>query len=256
MTPKSSTNPRLRFAGGHLLVCIAVAALAALLVFGRWYPAPFDAIARVAPIYLMLVGIDIVVGPALTLLVAHPAKPRAELLRDLAVIGLLQLGALGYGLHSMAAARPVALVFEVDLFRLVTASDIEPASLADAPASLRELSWSGPRPMVAVKPTDPAEQLRTIELGLAGVPLAALPKHWGEYAAQSAAIWQKARPVQPLLARYPNLEADVAAIARDAKQPVESLRFLPLVSRQASWVALVAEPQARVVGYLPVDGFF
>jgi hypothetical protein len=30
---------------------------------------------------------------------------------------------------------------------------------------------------------------------------------------------------------------------------------LPLMSRQSSWVSLVA-PGAKIVGHLPVDGFF
>jgi hypothetical protein len=251
--PKSM---RWRAASLHLGACLLIAALAALLVFLCWYPWPFAAITDVAPVFLMLVGIDIAVGPALTLVVAKPTKHRAELVRDLSVIAILQLGALAYGLHSVASARPVALVFEADLLRLVTASDIEPESLAEAPQSLRELSWRGPTLMSATKPTDADELLRTIELGLAGVPLAALPKYWRDYATQADQVWQTARPVPALLTRYPNLKADAAAIARDAGQPPEALRFVPLVSRQASWVALIAAPNARVVGYLPVDGFF
>jgi hypothetical protein len=248
-------SPRWRVASLHLGACLFIAALAALLVFLCWYPSPFAAITDVAPVFLMLVGIDIVIGPALTLVVAKPTKRRAELVRDLSVIAVLQLSALAYGLHSVASARPVALVFEADLLRLVTASDVEPDSLGEAPGALRRLSWRGPTLMSAIKPTDADELLRTTELGLAGVPLAALPKYWRDYATQ-ARVWQTARPVPALLTHYPNLKADAAAIARDAGQPPEALRFVPLVSRQASWVALVAAPNARVVGYLPVDGFF
>jgi hypothetical protein len=196
-----------------------------------------------------------VVGPALTLVITKPTKPRAELIRDLSVIALLQLAALGYGLHSVAAARPVALVFEVDLLRLVTANEIDDSMLAEAPAILRSLSWSGPRLMAVAKPTDPDEQLRTIELGLSGIPLAALPRYWRDYASYADKAWQKSRPVSDLLAKYPQLKPQVAAMAERAGQPPEALRFLPLMSRQSSWVSVLA-PGAQVVGHLPVDGFF
>jgi hypothetical protein len=149
----------------------------------------------------------------------------------------------------------VALVFEVDLLRLVTVNQIDESLLAEAPANLRTLSWSGPRLMAAAKPTDPDEQLRTIELGLSGIPLAALPRYWRDYASYAEKAWQKSRPVSDLLAKYPQLRQEVAAIAAQAGQPPESLRFLPLMSRQSSWVSLVA-PGALVVGHLPVDGFF
>lgn len=249
-------HPRLRAASLHFGVSLLVASLAALLVFQVWYPSPFAAVTQVGPVFLMLVGIDIVIGPALTLVVAKPTKPRAELIRDLSVIAVLQLAALGYGLHSVAAARPAALVFEVDLFRLVTVADIDPAVLAEAPANLRSLSWSGPRLMAVVKPTNPDEQLRTIELGLSGIPLAALPRYWRDYATQVEQVWQKSRPVSDLLSKYPQLRQEVAAIAAQAGQSPDALRFLPLTSRQSSsWVSLVA-PGAQVVGHLPVDGFF
>lgn len=220
-----------------------------------WYPSPFAALTQVGPVFWMLVGIDIVVGPALTLVIAKPTKLRAELIRDLSVIAALQLAALGYGLHSVSAARPVALVFEVDLLRLVTANEIDDSTLAEAPANLRLLSWSGPRLMAVAKPTDPDEQLRTIELGLSGIALAALPRYWRDYETQVEQVWQKSRPVSDLLAKYPQLKQDLAAIASQAGQSPEVLRFLPLMSRRSSWVSVLA-PGARVVGHLPVDGFF
>ncbi len=249
------TWKRVRAAVLHLGVSLLMAGLAALLVFMVLYPSPFAAVTQVGPVFLMLVGIDIVVGPALTLFIAKPTKPRAELIRDLSVIAALQLAALGYGLHSVAAARPVALVFEVDLLRLVTANEIDDSTLAEAPASLRSLSWSGPRLMAAAKPTDPDEQLRTIELGLSGIPLAALPSYWRDYASYADKAWQKSRPVSDLFTKYPQIQQEVAAIAAQAGQPPEALRFLPLMSRQSSWVSVLA-PGAQVVGHLPVDGFF
>ena len=37
---------------------------------------------------------------------------------------------------------------------------------------------------------------------------------------------------------------------------MSELRFMPLLSRQTNWVAVIAMPGARVVGHLPLDGFF
>ena len=48
----------------------------------------------------LVVGIDVVLGPLLTLIVFHPKKK--SLIWDLAVIVAVQLGALGYGVWVMA----------------------------------------------------------------------------------------------------------------------------------------------------------
>lgn len=247
---------RLRTASLHLLASAFIAALAAALVFLVWYPSPYSTLAGGTSLFLLIVSVDVVMGPALTAVAASPGKGRTELMRDLAVIVVLQLAAFGYGLYTMALARPVLLVFEVDRLRVVTAADIDPASLTDAPPLLRQLSWMGPRMVAAVKPSVPAEQMRSIELGFAGSDLAMQPKQWRDYASHSSDVWRAARPVAVLLVKYPQLASSVAGIAQSAGQPPEALRFLPLMSRRASWVSLITAPGARVVGHLPVEGFF
>ena len=247
---------RLRAASIHLFASAFIAALAAALVFLVWYPSPYSALAGGTSLFLLLVSVDVVMGPALTAVAASPGKGRAELTRDLAVIVVLQLAAFGYGLYTMALARPVALAFEIDRFRVVTAADIEAASLAEAPPGLQTLPWTGPRQIAAIKPTDPAEQMEAMELGLAGFDLSMRPKYWREYAPLADAAWRAARPLPLLLTQYPQVADEVARIAKEAGQPVQALRFLPLMSRRESWVSVIAEPGAKVVGYLPVEGFF
>lgn len=247
---------RAKAAGLHLLASCAVAGLVSLLVFHLWYPAPFAAIAGGTSLFLLLVSVDVVMGPALTAVAASPAKPLRELQRDLAVILLLQLGAFGYGLYTMAMARPVYLVFEVDRMRVVVAADVDPAGLADAPAHLRSLPWTGPGLIAAVKPTNPDELMRSVELGMSGIDLSMVPRNWRDYAGEAANVWRVARPVDKLLAKYPAMAPELEAMAVRSGQQVQALRFLPLVSRQAMWVSVVAEPGARIVGHLPVSGFF
>ena len=82
----------------HLLISGAIAAVASLLVFRVWYPPPFAAVAGGLGLFGLIVGIDVVVGPLLTAVVASAAKPLAELRRDIAVIAVFQSLAFGYGI--------------------------------------------------------------------------------------------------------------------------------------------------------------
>lgn len=121
---------------------------------------------------------------------------------------------------------------------------------------MQTLPWTGPRQIAAIKPTDPAEQMKAPELGLAGFDLSMQPRYWREYPPLADVAWRAARPVPLLLAKYPSLAGEASRVANEVGQPAQALRFLPLMSRRESWVTLVAEPGAKVVGYLPVDGFF
>jgi hypothetical protein len=52
---------------GHLVISAAVVALAALLVFGGWYPSPWRQLLGVAGVFGLVVSVDLVCGPLLTL---------------------------------------------------------------------------------------------------------------------------------------------------------------------------------------------
>jgi len=223
---------RLRAVALHLLASALIAALAAALVFLLWYPSPYSTLAGGTSLFLLIVAVDVVMGPALTAVAASPGKGRAELTRDSAVIVVLLLAAFGYVQYTMA------LAYEIDRFRVVTAADIEPASLVEAPPGLQTLSWVGPRQIAAVKPADPAEQMRAMELGLGGFDLWTQPKYWRDYGPLADTAWKAVRPVPVVLAKYPKMAGKVARIAK-----------------HEGWATLVAEPGAKVVGHLPVDGF-
>ena len=243
-------NLRMRATAIHVAGSAIVVALAWWLIFHLWYPPPFSSLAGGMALFVILVSVDVVIGPALTAVVANPRKDRRELARDLSVIVALQLSAFAYGMYSMAAARPVALAFEIDLFRVVVATEVDTQTLSRAPASLRSLSWMGPVTLAAVKPADSTEQLRTIELGLAGIPLAALPEYWREYAPLAAKAWAVAKPVSELLRKGVVAQADVERIATKAGVATSDLRAITLLARRAEGMVLLAAPDARVAGVL------
>ena len=105
---------------------LGISAAIALAVVGAmriaWYPAPYFDAAGGAMLLLLLVGVDVVVGPLLTLVVYSPQKKHLH--ADLAVIAALQLAALAYGVSVMYGARPVYVAFAGDRFELVAANAI------------------------------------------------------------------------------------------------------------------------------------
>lgn len=113
---------RWAFFFGHLAISAFLALLVYLLVFHLWYPDPLAKTLDVGPIFWMMIGIDVVLGPLLTLVVYK--KNWRELRWDLTLIGLVQLSALGYAVYSMDAARPAWVAFEKDRFILVTKNEI------------------------------------------------------------------------------------------------------------------------------------
>ena len=240
----------------HLLASACVAGIAALIVFGVWYPPPYSTIAAGLNLFLLLMSVDVVLGPALTAVAADPDKPARVFRRDLAVIVVLQLAGLAYGLYSISLARPVYLVFEVDRMRVVTAADVDETTLPEALPEFRSLPWTGPQLVAAVRPTKPDEVLRSIDLALGGVDISMRPSQWRDYVDQKDAVLRVAKPVAELQAKYPAAAPALASVAAKAGKPVSALRFLPVLARHSSTVVVIDPAGAGVLAYLPFDGFF
>lgn len=132
---------RLLCFGSHLLVSFVIALLSVCLVFWLWYPSPLDKALGVANIFLLLLCIDVIVGPLLTLIVAKQGKKTLKM--DLLTIGVLQLVALAYGLYIVAQGRPVWVVYDSGRFEVVQAYEAVVDSANLSQDSFR-LGFTGP----------------------------------------------------------------------------------------------------------------
>lgn len=240
----------------HLAGSALVAALAAALVFGLWYPWPYTALAGGTGLFVLITGIDVVMGPVITFAIFDRAKPRRELRRDLTIVVLLQLAALGFGLYTMVQARPVALALEGKRFRVVAANDVQEDEFPQALPEFRRLPLTGPMMLNTRTPTDGTELVDAVEKALAGADLGARPKFWRPWDAtarqQALAVSQ---PLAELRQRYPERAAELdAAIARSGRTEAQ-LRYLPIVAQFADWVALLDAASGEVVGYAPFNAY-
>ena len=245
---------RLKAAGIHLGLSLAIAALAALLVFYVWYPYPYRDISGGRALFLLVVAVDVVMGPLLTLAVFNLAKPRRELVRDLGVIGLLQLAALVYGLWTVAMARPVYLTVEINRFAVVHAIDVPQELLDKAPPELRQLPWWGPGMLSVREFKDNAEQMQATMVALAGLPVAAQPNLWQSYAQGKAQVLATAKPVAELKARFPARLPDIDKALQAVPKSVVA-GYVPLVGRNTFWTVFIDMASAEVLAFVPLDPF-
>ena len=246
---------RLEASGIHFFISLVVALLAAMLVFGLWYPYPYRESSGGRELFFMVVVIDVILGPLITLAVFNRAKPWSELRRDLTVVALIQLSALGYGLLTVFVARPVHMVFEYDRFRIVHAVDVPDELLNRAPHDVVVLPLTGPT-LLSLRPfRDGNEQLEATVAALQGLALSARPDLWQPYAAATNQIRQAANPVAELKARFATQATAIdAAIAATGHKP-DTLIYLPMVGRKSFWTVILDPVTADIVAFMPLDSF-
>ncbi len=246
---------RLRACGIHLSLSLVVAVLAGVLVFALWYPYPYREISGGRELFLLVVGVDVILGPLITLLIFNRAKPWSELRRDLAMVGLLQVAGLAYGLWSLSLARPVHLVWEIDRFRVVHVVDIPEELLARVPPAIAQLPWTGPR-LIAVRPFRDAQEAQEASVAaLQGLQIGARPDLWAPYDDARARVRAASRPVAQLKTRFPTLAAEVDAVLKAAGRSADATAYVPLVGRKSFWTAFIDSNSADVVGFMPLDPY-
>ena len=255
LTASAFWSDRLRASGIHLILSLIIAALAALLVFGIWYPYPYRDISGGRELFLLVVTVDVILGPLITLAVFNRKKPWTELRRDLAMVVLLQLGALGYGLWSVYVALPVHLVFEYDRFRVVHAIDVPLALLPKSPPEVNALPVTGPT-LLSVRPFKDAKEKQDVTMQeLEGLPLAARPDFWQPYAPAIPDILKAAKPVSLLKSRHASRAGEIDRILAAAGRAPQDVVYLPMTGRKDFWTVFLDPVSAHVLAYLPLDSF-
>lgn len=246
---------RLRFAGAHLLLSVAVVGFVAFWMFFIWYPQPFRTLSGGLHLFVILSVVDLMLGPCATLVVASPGKPARELKMDIALIVSLQLGALAFGTWTVYQARPVYMAFEIDRFRTIHAIDVPPDLLSRAPEGSRTLPKMGPK-LIAVRPfKNETEKMDATLAAMQGVHLGARPDLWMPYEASLPQVREEAKPLEALVSRRP----DQAQAINDAVQrlsiPKAKLAYLPVAGRENFWTVLIQVDTGELVAYLPIDPY-
>lgn len=243
---------RWKAAAIHFLLSLLAGGLVFGLLFGLWFPPPYFHAAGADKLVLLLFGIDLTLGPLLTLIIFKSGKPGLKF--DLTVIGLVQAAALVYGLHVITVTRPVFLVGAIDRFNLVSAKDIDPADLAEARhEAFRHLSWTGAQLVAAERPTDSAERTKLLFSGLEGKDIERLPKYFVPYAEQAQTLLQRAQPLDKLRPHDTAASAEVDAwLARNGRNRADVV-WLPVMARNASLTMMMDKQSGQPLGALDID---
>lgn len=116
MMDKSAVRAKTQAMGTHLLFSLLLVLVGFALLL-MWYPAWLFWSDGGIQVLWLLVGVDLILGPALTFVVYNPTKSVRERILDLSLIILIQLGAFGYGMYQAYDQRSLTVWYD-DTFDL------------------------------------------------------------------------------------------------------------------------------------------
>jgi hypothetical protein len=193
---------RLKAFSLHLLTSCTVLTVTLGGLYLGWYRWPGWYLTHVAPVVAVMAGVDVVLGPFLTLLIANPAKPRRELARDIALIAVVQLAAFVYGTIQLWNGRPLYYAYSVNCLSVVQAYDLDAASLANARKQGAEFAphwYSLPRWVWAPLPDDSEKANKIMQSAImGGSDVTAMPDHYRPWDAGLSDMRGQLKPVDDI----------------------------------------------------------
>lgn len=237
---------RFRASGFHFLISFIVGLVLLFLCWFMWYPAPMLMAIGGHEIFLLVVGIDVVLGPLLTLIVFKSGKKSLKF--DLAVIALLQICAMGYGVSTLLEARPAYVAALGDQFQVVQATELTDANLAKAKT---ELPWWGPRWVGTKAPTDRYDIDAVHALATVGAGRGHLPQLHVAYDSMAAEILQRAQSIDALKKHNAGSDGKIDAWLSKRGYNGETAKFQPIKISASEFVVMLDAKTAAVIGIAP-----
>lgn len=246
---------RLKAAAFHLVISGCIAGILVLLVTNVWYPEPLFSLAKGRDIFLLLVGCDISLGPLLTLVIFNVRKPRIELIRDVAIIGAVQLCALVYGVSTLLEARPAYIVYNVGIFNVPLANEMIDQQPPGSEASKFPLApWFGPKLVGAKLPKGADDNNKLLFSALSGQgDVYQFPQYFVPYDEVRQDVREHARSVDQFATElHFDRQSVERAVARYAR-PGVSIGVLPLRIRKVTALAVVDRSTGDLLGIESVN---
>lgn len=221
----------------HFLFSLTIVSAILAIIFFVWYPAPMFRINGAANVLKTLVGVDLILGPALTAYLYRPGKKGLWI--DMWFIVIVQLSALIYGTSVIYQERPQYMIFSQDRYVVLAGKDI-----VEGPDQRKACAQVQTLPCTAVAALGDSVEARsqllekTLELG---VELEQLTEFWRPLATNKEKVLSKARPLQAIIDADASFEQAINALAKTHNREISAMVWVPVINKSFDGFCLVID---------------
>lgn len=235
----------------HLLISAIVVGPVVAVIFLLWYPKPAFEIAGAFSMINLLIGVDLVLGPLLTLVVYKHGKPGLKF--DVTVIALIQVVALVYGTYTLYDEKPSYLVFSIDRVEFIADKQVDLTNIAFN--ELRTTPHSGLIRVFAKPPEDADEYQRFINsVMFDGMPdLERRTEYWEPWAEGADTIRARVTLISDLEPDTPREQDELQQAIDKYSHTHTQLGTLPVGGVDADISLLIDWESLEILDVLHVD---
>ena len=247
---ESKVMSRLQAFAIHLMIS-SVVVLAFLIVMTQvWYPDYFFEVSAGWGVLKILLIVDLVLGPVITLIIFKAGKPGLRF--DLSVIAALQVAALLYGGSIIYQHRPGYLVFAVDRFEVIPVPAVDEAEIPDA--ELRRMSGN-PIPIIYSSLPDDEETRDQIfsDVLMGGADIELHPELYKSFDENFDKVILKSIDIALLSSRDVETGSRVKEFVSGQNAKLNDFLYYPLIGKNKDMLLVFSRAGGRPIGVIDVD---
>lgn len=231
----------------HLSLSAVLAIAVILLLYFVWYPQPFFDASGGKFLLSLLVAVDVILGPLITLIIFNTKKKSLRF--DLAVIAFIQLAALCYGVYTMYLARPAFVVFALDQFTVISANDVDQKMMSKVTnPEFKSIPLTGPKFAYSVPQTS-GKDLEGMQLSLLGFA----PQYYVPYQEMATNAVSEGKSLTELYKGWPQVKANVEAELKHHNKNSSEVVFVRVVAKLMVMAALLDAKTGSIISIVPLN---
>lgn len=231
----------------HFSLSFLIFSVLFFILYYLWFPGDYFMLDGGWQGIKLIAAIDLVLGPALTLLLFKPGKPK--LIFDMSMIAAIQIVALSYGFYTAYHQRTVGLVFADSEFTTISYQDLLRANdtlrtHGLAPVNLDKLGTPYPR-QIMVEPLTKESFDQYWDDLQNGMP--SLRERTDKYRPLSMFSSELSRSKLPMdIISIPEINSKISEIAESENKRPENYEIYKFRARYGSGIALFDPEKKRV----------
>ncbi|TDK68043.1 TfpX/TfpZ family type IV pilin accessory protein [Sapientia aquatica] len=228
----------------HLFGSACVIGVFFLLVRQVWYPGQLFSAAAGAELLRLLICVDVILGPLITLIIFDTKKKKLR--QDMFIVLFCQLCFLVYGFWSIFSVRPVYFALVGDQFYMVRANEIDSVDQNRAKNALfRQLPITGPEFVGTIEPDDQKIKNDLVFSSLAGMGLQNLPQYFVPF----AQVQPQVRAVAKTSQQFKTITSETRLRLKNYElaHPTSAVAFVPLVFKAGQLFVVVKAGNGEVI---------
>ena len=239
---------RFKAAAIHFAISLAIFFVILYFILIQWYPEPLFSTDGGWRVIQIIVGVDLVLGPLLTLIVFKTGKPGLKF--DLTMIALVQFLALSWGVWNTYNERPAAIIYTLDYFTPVPAYQLTEQGMTAA--KLKEYGDSWPIHIYIDIPKEKISEVLS-EAMRSGKPPYLLTQYYKKFSKEQASVLKEnSMNLEKYVADKPKLKNiyQKALITGTAKT---NISYLALHARE-KWTTVIFDlDEMRIIDTIDIE---